>query len=142
MNIPVKITDNISELLIKVLKFTKLRQQQINENIKNIDTAGYIPKDLPTEEFSDILNNALSEHILNNRLVLIDTENVKFESKGHFNITLVEDSHCRELLDSNRDRYLEEQINKLLENTLNRKLAGQLLNRKQQISLQSNSTGT
>lgn len=135
MNLSLQVTDNISELLLKVLKFTKLRQKVISKNIDNINTPGYVPKDLPTEEFSDILNSALNEHLCNNRLILIDTDSIKFKTNGGFEIAPVKDTQSAELLETDRDKYLEIQINKLLENTLNRKLANQLLTQKRQMKL-------
>jgi flagellar basal-body rod protein FlgB len=135
MNLSLQVTDNIGELLCKVLKFTKLRQKVISSNINNMDTPGYIPKDLPVEEFSDIMNEALNEHLCNNRLILVDTDTIKFKTNGNFEVTAVEDSQAAELLRINRDKYLETQINKLLENTLNRKLANQLLTQKRQTNL-------
>jgi len=130
-----QVTDNITELLLKVLKFTKIRHKIINENINNIDNPGYTPKDLPVEQFSEILNEALSEHLCNNRLILADTNTIKFKANGKFEIVAVEDAKAVKLLRTSRDKYLEMQINKLMENTLNRKLTSQLLTQKQQIKL-------
>ncbi len=41
------------------------------------------------------------------------------------------DKHSKELLEKNRDKYLELQINKLLENSLNQRVAAELLRQKQ-----------
>ena len=89
-----------------------------------------MPKDLAVDEFSDLLNNAINEHIQNQRLVLCDTESIKFGVSGSFEVKPVADKYAKELLEENRDEYLELQINKLLENSLNQRVAAELLRQK------------
>ena len=131
MNLPLLITDNITELLVKIIEFTQTRQKILTENINNIHSPGFVPKDLAVGEFSDLLNNAINEHIQNQRLVLCDTESIKFGVSGSFKVKPVADEYAKELLEENRDEYIELQINKLLENSLNQRVAAELLRQKQ-----------
>jgi len=125
------ITDNITEVLVKIIEFTQIRQKILTQNVNNIHIAGFVPKDLEVDEFSDLLNNAISEHARSRRLLLCDTENIKFGTGGSFGVKPVVDEYAKELLEENRDEYLELQINKLLENSLNQRVAAELLRQKQ-----------
>ncbi len=84
MPMPLLMTDNITELLVKIIEFTQMRQKVLVKNINNIHTAGFTPCDLTVNEFADALNTALDEHIQNRRLVLCDSKNVKFGSGAVF----------------------------------------------------------
>ena len=133
MNLMSLITDNITEILVKIIEFTHNRQKILSQNITNVNKPGFVPKELAVEEFSNLLNNALEEHIRNQRLILRDTENIKFGVRGSFEVKPMADKHSKELLEKNRDKYLELQINKLLENSLNQRVAAKLLRQKQQM---------
>ena len=131
MNLTSLITDNIAELLVKIIEFTQTRQKILTENINNIDNSWFVPKDLAVDEFSDLMEEALSEHIRSRRLLLCDTENIKFGVAGSFEVGPIVDEYAKELLEENRAEYLELQINKLLENSLNQRVASELLKQKQ-----------
>lgn len=131
MKIASLITDNITELLVKIIEFTRTRHKILARNISDISSLGFVPKDLVADEFSDLLNNAINEHIANRRLVLRDTENVKFGIGGGFKVKPTVDKYAKDLLDENRDEYIELQKNKLLENALNQRVAAELLKQKQ-----------
>ncbi len=130
MNITPLITDNITEILVKIIEFTQTRQKILTRNITNIHDPGFVPKDLAVDEFSNSLNNAIDEHIRNQRLVLRDTENVKFGVSGSFEVKPLVDECGKELLEESRDEYLELQINRLSENSLNQRVAAELLRQK------------
>jgi len=132
MNLTSLVTDNITELLVKIIEFTCTRQKIIIRNITNMNNPGFVPKKLAVKEFSDLLNNAINEHIQNQRLLLRDTESIKFGTSGSFEIKPTVDKQSKLLLEKNRDEYLEEQINSLLENSLNQKVATELLRQKQE----------
>jgi len=131
MNLTSLTTDNISEVLFKIIEFTKTRRELLTKNINNARTPGFIPKDLTADEFSVLINKALDEHIANQRLLLLDTENIKFGASGTFEVKPVTDKYAQKLLRENPDQYLQLQINKLLENSLNQKIATELLKQKQ-----------
>jgi len=135
MNLMSLITDNIAEILIKIVKFTQVRQKILIQNIINVQNPGFIPKELEVSEFSDVLNNAIDEHIRNQRLVLRDTENIKFGASGNIELKPIIDEHGIKLLEQNRNEYIERQLNKLWENSLNQQLAAELLRQKQGIGL-------
>ena len=131
MNLTTLLTDNITEILIKIVKFTQTRQKILIQNIINVQNPGFVPKELEVNEFSDVLNNAIDEHVRNQRLVLHDTENIKFGASGSIELKPIVDEHGIMLLEENRNEYIERQINKLWENSLNQKLAAELLRQKQ-----------
>jgi len=130
MNLMPPITDNVTEVLQKVIEFTRRRETVLYQNILNVRTTGFVPKDLAVDEFSRLLSEAVDEHILNRRLVLRDTRNVRFGEEGTFELAPVVDTNASRLLEQDYDRYLELQIDKLLENSLNQRVAAQLLRQK------------
>ena len=132
MNLNSLINDNISEILTLLIEFTQARQRILIKNIMNSNTPGFIPKELEVDAFSSLLNFAIDEHIRTQRLVLCDTENIKFGSNGDFDVTPIDDVYCKELIEENIDEYLELQINKLWENSLNQKVAAELLRQKEE----------
>jgi flagellar basal body rod protein FlgB len=130
MNLMSLLTDNISEILIKIVKFTQTRQKILIQNIINVQNPGFIPRELEVDEFSDLINNAIDEHVRNQRLVLRDTENIKFGASGNIELKPIIDEHGIKLLEEDRNEYIERQINKLWENSLNQKVAAELLRQK------------
>jgi flagellar basal body rod protein FlgB len=131
MNIASLITDNIAELLVKIIEFTQARHKILARNINDINRHGFAPKDLVPDEFSGLLNSAIDEHITHKRLLLRDTANIKFGISGSFIAEPVVDEYARKLLEENRAEYFELQKNKLLENSLNQRVAAELLKQKQ-----------
>ena len=134
MNQQAVVTDNISEVLTKIIEFTHNRQKILTDNINNVHNFGFIPKDLAVSEFSDLLDAAIDEHVRNKRLVLCDSENVNFGPNGFFEAKPVIDSFAKKLLDENKNEYIELQVNKLLENAINQRLAAELLTQRQVIT--------
>lgn len=133
MNLAPLATDNITELLVKIIEFTQSRQKILTQNITNTRSPGFIPKDLAVNEFSSLLNNAINEHTRSQRLLFCDTENVKFGAACRLETQPITDKYAKELLEKNRNEYIELQINKLLENSLNQKVAAELLRQKQEM---------
>ena len=131
MNLMSQITDNISEILIKIVMFTQTRQKILIQNIINIHNPGFVPQELEVDEFSNLLSNAIDEHVRNQRLVLRDTENIKFGVSGSIELNPVIDEHGIKLLKEDREEYIERQMNKLWENSINQKVAAELLKQKQ-----------
>jgi len=131
MNINAIATDNITELLQKIIEFTHTRQKILIQNINAMHAAGFVPRDLPVDEFSRMMNRALEEHASNQRLLLQDSPNIKFGSSGSFEAIPLIDEKAKILFEQNRDEYLRCQINKMLENSLNQRIAVQLLRQKQ-----------
>ena len=121
------IPDNISEVLLKIIQFTELRRSVLYRNIHGVNTPGYSPRDLPVVEFAEVLNAAINEHVQHHRLLFRDTANIAFGGGGAMRIHPIADEGARTLLETNRDEYLELQIDRLLENSLNQKVAEQLM---------------
>jgi len=134
MNLQSLVTDNVSELLVKIIEFTENRQIVLTRNINCMHLSGFVPMDLAVDEFSELLNIALEEHICNQRLVLCDTENIKFGVDGGLEVKAIVDDCALNLLEESRDEYIEEQIDRLLENALNQRVAAELLKDRQEVS--------
>lgn len=134
MNLQSLVTDNVSELLVKIIEFTENRQIVLTRNINCMQISGFVPMDLAVDEFSELLNIALEEHICNQRLVLCDTENIKFGVDGGLEVKAIVDDCSLNLLEESRDEYIEEQIDRLLENALNQRVAAELLKDRQEVS--------
>lgn len=130
MNLTSLITDNITEILIEIVKFTQFRQKILVQNIINIHRPGFVPRDLEVDEFSTVLNNAIDEHVQNRHLLLYDTENIKFRGAGDLELRPIVDEHAERLLEEDRDEYIGWQIDKLWENSLSQKIAAELLRQK------------
>lgn len=134
MNQQAVVADNITEVLTKIIEFTSNRQKILTENLHNVHNFGFIPKDLAVNEFSDLLDSAIDEHVRNKRLILCDSKNVTFGQDGVFEAKPVTDSFAQKLLDENKDEYVELQVNKLIENAINQRLAAELLAERQVIT--------
>jgi len=131
MNLTALLTDNVTEILIRIVEFTRRRQKVIIQNIINVQNPAFVPEELEVNEFSCLLDSAVDEHIQNQRLVLRDTENIKFGEGGSLEVRTIVDKESKRLLKEDHDEYLERQMNKLWENSLNQKVAAELLRQKQ-----------
>ena len=131
MHVSPLITDNVAELLVKILDFTITRHRVLSENIESIHSQGFVPQDLPVEEFALLMETAIDEHKRNKRLLLCDTDKIKFGFNGTVETQPVADEHARELLERNPNEYIELQLKKLSENSINQKVAAELLKQKQ-----------
>ena len=131
MNLASLAADNVTEMLTAIIRFTQSRQKVLIRNIINMHRPGFAPKELEVNEFFSLLNDAIDEHVHKQRLVLHDTQTIKFGGSGSFEATAVTDEPGRKLLEASPERYLKRQIGKLWENSLNQKLAAELLRQKQ-----------
>jgi flagellar basal body rod protein FlgB len=131
MNLPTLTTDNITEVLLKIIEFTQNRQKILIQNINTMHSDGFVPRDLPVDEFSKLMAQALAEHACSGQLILRDGQNVKFGANGTFETIAAIDEDAKSLFELNRDEYLRKQIDKMLENSLNQRIAADLLKQKQ-----------
>jgi flagellar basal body rod protein FlgB len=127
MNLSSTTTDNVTELLVKIREFTERRRRILMQNVKHIDTVGFVPKDLDVTEFADVMTEAILEHIQSKRLLLRDSENIKFGKGGSFESPPIVDEHAKRLFENDTAEYLELQIRKLSENLINNRVAAELL---------------
>jgi len=131
MNLAALITDNVTEALIKIIEFTQSRQKVLILNVNNSQRKGFVPKDMPVDEFSKLMHEAIDEHAKNQRLLLRDSDNIKFGASGNFEAQAVLDEQALSILQNNRDEFLRLQIDKLLENSINQRIALEILKQKQ-----------
>jgi flagellar basal-body rod protein FlgB len=131
MNISSVVTDNIADLLSKILDFTQRRREVIAANILNVNEPGYEPKDLDVDEFADLMTQAIFEHLQSQRLLLCDGRHTYFMDSGRFETIPVVDEKAKRLLARDSKAYLQDQMSRLFENVLNNRLAGELLTQKQ-----------
>lgn len=127
MDLTSLVPDNLSELLVKILQFTASRRSILHRNIREMRTPGFVPQDLPVLEFVHAMNGAIAEHLLSQRLLFRDTENITFGANGTMRVSAIVDTHAEGLLAADTNEYLEHQVDRLLENSLNRKVAENLL---------------
>ena len=127
-------TDIISELLLLLTQFTRIRHRILKQNLQCVGTQKYLPKDLRADEFSEILNHAITEYILNQRLILRDTDTISFGPNATAMFTPVPDSEARKLLKQNKTDYVQFQNRKIRENTLNERIARRLLGMKREMN--------
>ena len=127
------ITDNIEEILVKIIKFTRLRHEILLDNIRNIHLSDFIPKCLDNEGFAELMNQALAEHINHNRLLWSDSQTIRFGYGGEFEAETVIDKQANELFGSDKDEYLQRQKQQLMENSLNNRVAIELLKQKRRL---------
>lgn len=130
MKITTNNIDNVTEVLNKVLEFTDRRARVLQKNITNVNTADYRPVDLDAVAFADTMAYALSEHLVSDRLMLIDSKNIKFGSNGHFEAIQIADEKASRLLATDTKKYLKLQMTKISENLNNNKVAAHLIERK------------
>ncbi len=131
MNLSQTVTDNVTELLHKIVEFTDHRRGVLTKNILNCNIAGFVPRDLDTEEFATVMSCAVSEHIKSKRLLFCDAENIKFGQEGSFDSIAVVDEEAKMLFEKDINKYLELQMERLLNNLLNSKIARRLLEQRQ-----------
>lgn len=124
------IADNISDVLVKIVYFTQLRRRVLHANLHSLDRPDFTPHDLPVQEFADVLSAAVAEHLQSRRLLYRDTTHIQFGPNNTMQVWPMADLSAYELLQTNPDEYMELQIQKLLENCLNRRVAEELLRQK------------
>ena len=135
-------TDIISELLMLLTKFTRIRHRILRQNIQCAGARKYRPKDLRADEFSETLNHAITEYILNQRLILRDTDTISFGPNSTAMFTPVPDPEAGRLLKLNKIDYVQFQNRKIKENTINEKIAKKLLGIKRDMHARPNGTLT
>lgn len=123
--------DNISEILSMVIDFGCRRHQLLRSNIASIEKSNFVPLDFPVGEFTELINSAVAEHICSERLLLKDSENIKFGRNGDFEVIPVEDAESLKLFKKDIKAYLELQASKISENEINLRKARELLAERQ-----------
>ena len=127
MNLSTTTTDNITEVLIKIVEFTQRRHEILTRNIVDADREGFMPKDLDVNIFADVLTEAVAEHIQRERLLFRDSENIKFGTEGKVDFFAKNDERAKQLLVDDKASYIDFEIKKISENRLNNVVAAELL---------------
>ncbi len=127
MNLSSLVPDNLTEVLLKILRFTELRHHILFQNLQHAEDTGFHPQDLPASEFATILDRAVAEHLQSHCLVFRDTDNVRFGLNGALELHAVTDEHAETLLRTDRNAYVQYQKQLCRENALNRLVAEGLL---------------
>ena len=135
MNLSTTTTDNLTEVLEKIIDFTDRRKKVLTRNIEEIHLSGFVPMDFDVSGFAELMTTAVFEHIRSKRLILYDSENIRFGKGGSFECVPVVDELAKDLLEVDEKKYLALQIKKLLENFANNKIATELLEQKQNIRI-------
>ena len=118
MNISTVKTDNIIEVLEKIVDFTETRHRLLTANILNANDSNFAPRDLDVEEFAEVMAQAVSEHMQNSRLLFCDSETVKFGEGGSFEVVPVIDEQGQSILEEDVEKYVQLQIDRLSEKEL------------------------
>jgi flagellar basal body rod protein FlgB len=130
------VTDNVTEILNRILDFTERRKELLSRNLFDYKNKEFIPHDLPVHEFAGAMTRALAEHLQNKRLLLEDSPNIHFLDQGDFDAAAVVDQDAHQLLNQDAQAYLNQQIQKLSENMIHNRIANELLRQKRQKELQ------
>lgn len=127
MNLLSLVPDNLTEVLLKILRFTELRHKVLYHNLQGADDAGFRPQDMPAAEFASVLDHAVAEHLQSHRLAFRDTDNVRFGPSGSMELRTTVDERADTLLRTDRKAYVEYEKQLCRENALNRLVAEGLL---------------
>ena len=127
MNISTVKTDNIIEVLEKIVDFTETRHRLLTANILNANESDFVPRDLDVEGFADVMAQAVSEHMQNRRLLFCDSETIRFGEGGSFEVVSVIDKQGQSILEEDVEKYVQLQIDRLSENVINKRIASELL---------------
>lgn len=130
MNLCSHISDNVTELLVHIIEFTERRNKLLMANVLDYNNPGFSPMDLDVTGFAELMTDAVSEHVQNDRLLLRDTETIRFGREGIFESLPVVDENAKKLFEKDIRKYLKMQIRKVTENLFNKRVANELLARK------------
>ena len=135
MNLSQTTTDNITEVLEKIIKFTERRNHLLMCNIEDVDDEDFVPMDLDVEDFAELMTTAVGEHIQSQRLLLCDSKTIRFGRGGSFECAPIVDEEALVLLERDPNEYICHQIRKLSENFINHKTATELLEHKKKLEV-------
>jgi len=131
MNVSTTVTDNMTEVLTRIVEFTDRRRDVLTRNLFDYRRPGFRPLDLPVSEFAECMTEAVCEHVRSQRLLLCDRQAVRFGAQGTFDAEAQVDTQAETLLQNDIKQYLQAQIRKLSENLMNNRIAVELLQQKQ-----------
>ena len=113
--------DNITGVLVAVLKFTRSRHKLLVSNMTNARTPGYVPMDLPVNEFAEMMERVVDEGAFNGRIAGCCGDNVRFNAQP------IVDDYIKHLFENDTKEYMKLQKKKIVENLQNQRVAAELL---------------
>lgn len=128
----IQTTDNVTEVLLRIIDYTEQRRDVLTRNIFDYHQENFCPQDMPEAEFAQRMTEAVTEHLRSERLLFCDSDHIQFQGGGAFEIQPVQDLRAKELLHDNVRDYLKFQVHKLSENLMNNRIAADLLRHQQQ----------
>ena len=124
------VADNIEEILVKIIDFTCLHHEIFVDNIRNIHQPDFTPRCLDSKGFADLMDQSLTEHINHSRLLWSDSQTIRFGRGGEFEVEAIIDEKACELFEKDIGQYIRKQKQQLMENSLNNRVAVELLKQK------------
>ena len=124
--------DHICYILELIIRFTNQRHDLITHNIADINDDNFVPLEFPVQDFAKTIENAIVECICSERLLLKDTDMIRFGVDGSVEVESVIDEKALELFEKDINAYMELQADKLSENSVNNRVAKKLLHQRQQ----------
>lgn len=132
MNVSTTVTDNMTEVLARIIEFTERRRDLLTRNLFDYRQPGFRPLDLAVGDFAECMTEAVCEHVRSQRLLLCDRQSVRFGEGRKFDALPQIDTDAEKILQNDIKQYLQMQIRKLSENLMNNRIAVELLQQKQQ----------
>jgi flagellar basal body rod protein FlgB len=130
MDLSSLVRDNIDDILVKIIQFTHTRHSVILDNIRNCQSADFVPRHIDAEDFAKVISIALSEHQRTRKLSLCDSRTVSFSAGGQLSLNPQVDTAAQRLFKEDFDKYICLQKQRLSENMINNKTACALLSHK------------
>ncbi len=106
----------VIELLEIVIEFTRRRGELLRKNIAGVTNSEFVAYEYPVEEFVDMIEKAVAEQIYAERILLEDSECVKFGENGSFEVYPSVDQASNEIFKKDINAYIDFQREKLAEN--------------------------
>lgn len=125
----------VLELLEIVIEFTYRRGDLLRKNIAGVTNVGFVAYEYPVKEFVDMIEKAVAEQIYAERILLEDSEYVKFGENGSFEVYPTVDQASNEIFKKDINAYIDLQKEKLAENRWLLTQARNLLNELQTVAV-------
>ena len=127
--------DNTSmPILAQVLSFTEQRQRVLAHNVANFNTPGFRTTDLPVDEFTEALGEAIRrrDEVRPRRFAMTSTDNIQVGPDGRVTTSAVEARGLTNYYDR-ADRSMERLQNEMLKNAVWHEMAAKLYTQQSQM---------
>jgi len=106
----------VFELLEIVIEFTRRRDMLLRSNVADMNKPCFAPQEFPVDDFVNQVEKAIAEQICEERILLEDSEYVKFSANGGFEVYPAVDEAASVLFKKDIVSYLRLQEEKVAEN--------------------------